>query len=994
MHSREAVLKRSMDFMREKLGWASGGPGVANAQAKLTEDSEVQSVMELLNRANVFGKDRMAQSRGLGLSMGPLTGPAFATNENPFERDFVQSPTTMDPVHQSIASQSKERGRAITGVAGKKGKTPAFSLGSSPESSAVLDEPSSHGLVYSQPVRASLKRTYTDVSALSLHNKLAEVLEQPYIVDAATALSSSSLISPAFPPAAASSFPLSQPHAHGRAGPNSQAIFTTEAEYPWTLTHANDLACLTFGVTKSELRKIGILDVVREDKRKWLEQKLKGARAAAATPKSRAGSPALIPSPATPNSTSASHSHSPARASALGTGVTARLLSKPSSRESGRWKKVQAQPETSLKSPTTATTNGNGNGNNLVATAVAKAAADQQSASEQRPKKSPVLVCGDVVSIRKRNGAFGSATLWVQEKRGGLIWVMEEIAEDVAYLSVDGIGCVTKISGQSEAVWGMERVRRGMDVIRLLPAIPRVKWSNTGALDYDKIAELRRFTARTANDINIPVTVDRLSGEDTFRISSFPYMAGMIILSASTLNILSSNAPISEALFGCVADGKPITEIIPSFEKMLDLLVEEDDVQLVEGMVIPEQNFRRARADIAIREGHPDAAALFLKPSGLPAIHRDGAEIMIDVQMRVVKNNMYVQGPIRSENVTAESKRGQENTPSSELVYALWVTYSRTMHAVNHGIGAPVPPGSRPGTPPLQPMPRHSIVPVHIDDAEYEDLKSRRVSTLTPILEGRATPSTRNPSLISTALSPSSARPSVTPSPHKKSIDDFIILEDMGAGAYGQVKLARPITRPTSSDSPTTPHSATLSPPPPGSSNNGKVVIKYVTKSRILVDTWTRDRRLGTVPLEIHVLDYLRRDGFRHPNIVEMSDFFEDSANYYIEMVPHGLPGMDLFDYIELRVNMGEEECKDIFRQVASAVEFLHVKAKVVHRDIKDENVILDGEGRIKLIDFGSASYIKNGPFDVFVGTIGPSTPSPCLPPSLLFPHTEIETPN
>ncbi|KAI5281867.1 hypothetical protein KEM54_003099 [Ascosphaera aggregata] len=170
----------------------------------------------------------------------------------------------------------------------------------------------------------------------------------------------------------------------------------------------------------------------------------------------------------------------------------------------------------------------------------------------------------------------------------------------------------------------------------------------------------------------------------------------------------------------------------------------------------------------------------------------------------------------------------------------------------------------------------------------------------------------------------------------------------MGHGAYGQVKLARLKRNPTK-----------------------KVVLKYVTKKRILVDTWTRDRRLGTVPLEIHVLDYLRREGFRHPNIVEMEGFFEDDINYYIEMLPHGLPGMDLFDYIELRTNMTESECRNIFAQVVDAIHHLHIKALVVHRDIKDENVILDGEGQIKLIDFGSASYIKNGPFDVFVGTIG-----------------------
>jgi len=131
------------------------------------------------------------------------------------------------------------------------------------------------------------------------------------------------------------------------------------------------------------------------------------------------------------------------------------------------------------------------------------------------------------------------------------------------------------------------------------------------------------------------------------------------------------------------------------------------------------------------------------------------------------------------------------------------------------------------------------------------------------------------------------------------------------------------------------------------------------------------DRRLGTVPLEIHVLDYLRKDGLRHPNIVEMTDFFEDHTNYYIEMVAHGLPGMDLFDYIEMRSTMEEAECRNIFLQVVAALHHLHTKALVVHRDIKDENIILDGEHKVKLIDFGSAAYIKNGPFEVFVGTIG-----------------------
>ena len=74
-------------------------------------------------------------------------------------------------------------------------------------------------------------------------------------------------------------------------------------------------------------------------------------------------------------------------------------------------------------------------------------------------------------------------------------------------------------------------------------------------------------------------------------------------------------------------------------------------------------------------------------------------------------------------------------------------------------------------------------------------------------------------------------------------------------------------------------------------------------------------------------------------------------------------------------MGMQEPECRNIFKQVVDAIHHLHVKASIVHRDIKDENVVLDGENRVKLIDFGSAAYIRNGPFDVFVGTIDYAAP-------------------
>ncbi|KAL1600528.1 serine/threonine protein kinase [Paraconiothyrium brasiliense] len=917
MHNRQNVLKRSIDFMQNKLGWAAANPGIAQAQAKISGDQEVQSMMELLTRANLIGSDATG-AHGLG-ALGPLTGPAEVEGENLFEKSFVDLQRSESPVSMLNSARSPTQ---KTPVDIRNGDTNDENFDA--RSSAVSDQTSDASSQRTgvsppeRPQRAALKRTLTDVAPLSIQHQLNDALAQPYRVWEQDL--TNQLISPTIPTAT----PLSSipgPHSggpapHGQHGsrwaPAAQAIFTTEATAPWTITAANDLACLVFGVTRAEVRKLGILEVVREERRKWLEDKLRDPQTGSkASRESHNQSQQTTPAPTTTLK--------------VGNGVTARLLSKPSSRQV-----AQRRAQTD-----------DGSGSSYAQKSNTKGVTHHES----KPSRG-VLLCGDVVPIQKRNGATGSASLWVKEKRGGLIWVLEEIAEDVVYINVDEVGCVVKGHGAIEAVFGDDRLRRGMDLSRLIPAIPRIQGVYTGALDYDKIAELRNFTARTANSINIPVTVEALVNEPTFRISSFPHIAGIVVLSASDLTISSSNTVFLSALFGqSKPDGLHITQLIPGFDRILNVMTDEDNIELADGIVIPEHSFRRARALLAMREGRGDAATLFLKPSGLPALHRDGTDIMVDVQMRVVKSEKK---PHYDEQVIEEENTAANQTPSAELVFALWITYSRQLHAVNHGVGPVTPLVSRPGTPPHQPSPGQSTL-INTEETEPEQIKSDTpISLLTQQLQANQPASPAQPQgKASLDVTRDMEEP-----PRKKNINDFVVIEDMGQGAYGQVKLCRS-----------------------KKSSSRKSVIKYVTKRRILVDTWTRDRRLGTVPLEVHVLDYLRRDGFKHPNIVEMTDFFEDDVNYYIEMVPHGLPGMDLFDYIELRVNMEEKECRKIFVQVAEAVHHLHTKAKVVHRDIKDENVILDGEGNIKLIDFGSAAYIKSGPFDVFVGTIDYAAP-------------------
>jgi serine/threonine protein kinase len=52
---------------------------------------------------------------------------------------------------------------------------------------------------------------------------------------------------------------------------------------------------------------------------------------------------------------------------------------------------------------------------------------------------------------------------------------------------------------------------------------------------------------------------------------------------------------------------------------------------------------------------------------------------------------------------------------------------------------------------------------------------------------------------------------------------------------------------------------------------------------------------------------------------------------------------------------LSESDARDLFAQIASAVNYLHVQKSIVHRDIKLENILLTRRGVAKLIDFGFA---------------------------------------
>jgi serine/threonine protein kinase len=117
------------------------------------------------------------------------------------------------------------------------------------------------------------------------------------------------------------------------------------------------------------------------------------------------------------------------------------------------------------------------------------------------------------------------------------------------------------------------------------------------------------------------------------------------------------------------------------------------------------------------------------------------------------------------------------------------------------------------------------------------------------------------------------------------------------------------------------------------------------------------------MPLEIAILHDLYNSP--HPNIPRMRLSFSDFFYYYIVMEYQ--PAMDLFDYIT-KNTMQEASIKTVFKQVLDAVQHIH-SLGIVHRDIKDENILIGQDGIVTLIDYGSSAYIIDGPFNTFFGT-------------------------
>eukprot|EP00730_Choanoeca_flexa_P001625 TRINITY_DN10714_c0_g1_i1.p1 TRINITY_DN10714_c0_g1~~TRINITY_DN10714_c0_g1_i1.p1 ORF type:complete len:409 (+),score=72.45 TRINITY_DN10714_c0_g1_i1:232-1458(+) len=151
----------------------------------------------------------------------------------------------------------------------------------------------------------------------------------------------------------------------------------------------------------------------------------------------------------------------------------------------------------------------------------------------------------------------------------------------------------------------------------------------------------------------------------------------------------------------------------------------------------------------------------------------------------------------------------------------------------------------------------------------------------------------------------------------------YEVRETIGVGGYSKVKLVI--------------HRATQQ----------KYAVKIISKTKA-----PNGYLAKFLPREISALRRLR-----HPHVTELHDICDTQDHVYLIM-QYASRG-DLLEYINSGGSLSEQEARKLFYQMLTAVNFCH-QSRVIHRDLKCENMLLDDNFNLLVSDFGFATVVSS----------------------------------
>lgn len=130
---------------------------------------------------------------------------------------------------------------------------------------------------------------------------------------------------------------------------------------------------------------------------------------------------------------------------------------------------------------------------------------------------------------------------------------------------------------------------------------------------------------------------------------------------------------------------------------------------------------------------------------------------------------------------------------------------------------------------------------------------------------------------------------------------------------------------------------------------------KVVVKDINLQTMNNREEEMKCLEMEVSVLTTVNG----HPNLLTFYDYHEASATRMAYIITEYCPGGDLGHVIEARQHLSEAHAASIAIQLLTALSQLHTVHRVVHRDVKPQNIFLLADGvSVRVGDFGIAAQL------------------------------------
>ncbi|KAF2863833.1 kinase-like protein [Piedraia hortae CBS 480.64] len=172
----------------------------------------------------------------------------------------------------------------------------------------------------------------------------------------------------------------------------------------------------------------------------------------------------------------------------------------------------------------------------------------------------------------------------------------------------------------------------------------------------------------------------------------------------------------------------------------------------------------------------------------------------------------------------------------------------------------------------------------------------------------------------------------------KMNVDDFGVLRCLGKGAFGTVHLVK-------------------------QHDTGRL---YAQKQFKKASLTVHKRLIEQTRTERAILESINR----HPFVVKLYYAFHDKERLYL--ILQYAPGGELFHHLSSQRMFSVETAAFYMAEMVLALEHLHHNVRVIYRDLKPENCLLDADGHLLLTDFGLSKVALEGEetTHTIVGTI------------------------